>query len=773
MPEMTPHSSRTSLDDLLKANREQFERVFSAQMGGAATAAQTAEQPSATTLSTPTRARGGATDMLLARFGGGWSSQIVEHKVERGVVTVLCRLTVDGIVKEQFGSARIGRSQGEAMSEAVDDALGRCIGMFGDDVRPVAQIEPAPAAGDGQRQKAPPAGEGGAFLPTAGVPVAVDGITLDVVEGALRDVQREMEAVLLQSAASPSISGQRDAGAIITDPRGRMIAGQFGSYVAEMLKANDFDLHPGDVILQSDPYGCGGAVSHINDWTVLVPVFFDDALVGFTSMYGHMADVGGPVAGSRPVAATSVFGEGMRIPPVKIHDRGQPNQAALDILRGNSRNADMNDHDLAALIAACRAGARGVVELCARFGVDGYRGACDGLLERANHVMRRLIAQTLPEEPQTFEDVVDDDGLGNGPFRMRLTVWREGDNAYFDWTGTAPQAPGPINFYLHDGLFRLSVGAYLFAAFDPAIQANDGFHDLIHVNLPKGSLLQPDFPAALGGGSHSRARQFDVLGGALGRHAPDKAPAAGYGAHPTFQYAGRRKSGRAFHLTDIVAGGLPGRPDGDGPDGYFASPHHASASLEHLESRYPIIIESCESIADSGGAGTHRGGNAFEKIYLLLEPGVISISDDRHASAPWGILGGKAGACSQKWLQREGGEREALPAKADNIRVGAGDRVIFRTAGAGGWGDPLKRDVERVRADVARRLVSPAKARDDYGVMLVGSRLEVDQRATEALREKQRRSRKPLELFDHGERRGAGAPANGVESSTGLGGGRS
>ena len=773
MTEITPHSSRTSLDDLLKANREQFERVFSAQMGAAPSPSTGDMSDQSAAPAVPLRARGGATDMLLARFGGGWSSQIVEHKVERGVVTVLCRLTVDGIVKEQFGSARIGRNQGEALSEAVDDALARCMEMFGDDVRPLARAEPALEAGDEQQQKAAPVGEGVAIRSTSGAPVAVDGITLDVVEGALRDLQREMETVLLRSAVSPSIGGQRDAGAIITDQRGRMIAGQFGSCVADMLKANGFDLHPGDVILQSDPYGCGGAVSHINDWMVLVPVFFDDTLVGLTSMYGHMADVGGSVAGSRPAAATSVFGEGVRIPPVKIHDRGRPNQAALDILRGNSRDAHANDQDLAALIAACRAGARGVVELCARFGVDGYRLACEGLLERTNQAMRRLIAQSLPEEPQTFEDVVDDDGLGNGPFRMRLTVWREGDNAYFDWTGTAPQAPGPINFYLHDGLFRMCVGAYLFAAFDPAIQINDGFHDLIHVNLPKGSLLQPDFPAALGGAGHSRARQSDVMGGALGRHAPDKAPAAGYGAHPTFQYAGRRKSGRAFHLTDIVAGGLPGRPAGDGVDGHFASAHHASASLEHLESHYPVIIESCESIADTGGAGTHRGGNGVEKVYLLLEPGAISISDDRHASAPWGVLGGKAGACSEKWLQREDGEREALPAKADNIQVRAGDRVIFRTAGAGGWGDPLERDVERVRADVARRLVSPAKARDDYGVMLVGPRHEVDQRATEALRENQRRGRKPLELFDHGERRSAGPPASGVELSTGPGGGRS
>ena len=156
---------------------------------------------------------------------------------------------------------------------------------------------------------------------------------------------------------------------------------------------------------------------------------------------------------------------------------------------------------------------------------------------------------------------------------------------------------------------------------------------------------------------------------------------------------------------------------------------------------------------DTGGAGKHRGGNGVEKIYLLLEDGDISIHDDRHQSQPWGILGGRPGACSEKILVRKDGTRQALPSKVDNVRVRAGDRVVFRTAGGGGWGDPLERDVKRTRDDVARRLLSETKARTEYGVVLAGSGLDIERRATEELRDSMRRNRKTPKLFDFGERK--------------------
>ena len=581
---------------------------------------------------------------------------------------------------------------------------------------------------------------------------ALDPITLDLIENALRNARHEMDAVLFRSAMSPVIREQHDEFPMITDAAGRMIVGQFGSYIPEMLAEQAFELAPGDIILQSDPYKCGGAISHINDWMVLLPVFHEGAIIGFSSMFGHMMDVGGPVPCSMPTAATSIYGEGLRIPPIKIYEGGELNRAALDIIMNNTRTPEMNLSDLMAIIAGCRAGERRVIEICERFGADVYRSACTALLERTERAMRKLIVQNLPEEPQTFEDFIDDDGCGNGPFKLKLTVWREGEHAFFDWTGTSPQAPGPVNFYLHEGMFKMFIGVYMIMVFDPQILFNDGFYDIIHVTLPRGSLLHPDFPAPLGSRTHALARQFDVLGGALSRNAPEMATAAGYGSSPHFLYSGRDAEGRPFQLMEILYGGIPGRPVGDGMDGHSWWPLFENIPAEYLESYYPMRIDAYRSIPDTGGPGLHRGGNGVEKVYRLLEEGEVSIHDDRHLTQPWGILGGRPGACSEKWLVRTDGSRERLPSKVDNVLVAPGDRIVFRTAGGGGWGDALEREPAVVRRDVVRGLLTAEAAREGYGVALNGRGHEVDRAATDDLRARMRRERGTLPTFDFGER---------------------
>jgi N-methylhydantoinase B len=749
-----PIAKSVSLDDLLKSSKQQFDNIFAAQM--TATGLVDVSQRPATqadlasaSLQAASTAQGDVTAMLNSRFGDRWSSEVVEHTIDRGTVTVLCKLVVDGVSKMQFGSARTNGDQGAALRRATDDALNHCAAQFGDVIAPAAE-------------RAAPRGNGGTAV---GQPVAaprtqpesrkagaLDPITLDLIENALRNARHEMDAVLFRSAMSPVIREQHDEFPMITDHKGRMIVGQFGSYVSEMLADQDFDLAPGDVILQSDPYKCGGAISHINDWMVLVPIFVDGELIGFSSMFGHMMDVGGSVPGSMPTSVTSIFAEGIKIPPIKIYDRGELNQAALNILMNNTRTPEMNYSDLMAIIAGSRAGERRVIEICERFGKETYKQACEALLDRTNRAMRQLIVQNLPEEPQSFEDYVDDDGCGNGPFKMKLTVWREGDHAYFDWTGTSAQAPGPINFYLHDGMFKMFIGVYMIMVFDPQILFNDGFYELIHVTLPKGSLVHPNFPAALGCRTHALARQFDVLGGALSKNAPEMATAAGYGSSPHFLYSGIDAEGRPFQLMEILYGGIPGRPIGDGMDGHSWWPLFENIPSEYLEAYYPMLIEKYTTVPDTGGAGLHRGGNGVEKIYLLLEEGEISIHDDRHVTQPWGILGGKPGGRSEKWLVRKDGTREPLPAKVDHVKVRNGDRIIFQTAGGGGWGDPLERDPMSVRKDVARKLATADAAREHYGVVVAGNNNELDQRATQDLRDSLKRGRKTLPVFDFGDR---------------------
>jgi N-methylhydantoinase B len=431
--------------------------------------------------------------------------------------------------------------------------------------------------------------------------INIDPVTLDIIENALKNTRYEMDAVLYRTAMSPVIREQHDEFPMITDPHGRMIVGQFGSYIAGLLDNWDQTIEPGDVILLSDPYLCGGAISHINDLLVMLPIFYGEGeereLIGWASMFGHAQDVGGPLPGSLPTTATTIFGEGLRLPPVKIYERGKLNRAVLDIMLNNVRQPEMNRADLMAIIAGCRTAEKRVIELCNRFGKDVYLAATQALLDRTYRAMKELIVRNLPEEPQSFEDYVDDDGLGNGPFKMKLTIWREGHEAYFDWTGTDPQAMGPINFYLNESMFKMFIGVYLIMVFDPQILFNDGFYPLLHVTMPKGSLIQPEFPAALGCRTHALTRLFDVLGGALAK------TSAGIHHRCRLWHLAllallrlRQKMASFFYLMEINYGGIPGRPIGDGMDGHSWWPLFTNIPTEYLESYYPIRIDATPAL---------------------------------------------------------------------------------------------------------------------------------------------------------------------------------
>ena len=570
--------------------------------------------------------------------------------------------------------------------------------------------------------------------------VEVDPVTLDIIEGALKSARYEMDAVLFRSAMSPVIREQHDEFPMITDPRGRMVVGQFGAYINEMMEEWDRGIYPGDVILTSDPFKCSASISHTNDWLVLVPIFYEDELVGWSSQFGHQMDCGGPLPGSLPTGAKTIFEEGIIIPPIKIVERGVPQEDILRLIFNNVRLPEMNRADLFAIVAGCRAGEKRVMELCERFGKETYLAGLQALLDRTYEAMRTLIQLAIPEEPQSFEDWIDDDGLGNGPYKMKLTIWREGDHAFFDWSGTDPQALGPINFYLSEGMFKMFIGIYLIMVNDPQILFNDGFYPLLHVVMPEGSLLRPRFPAALGCRTHALARQFDVLGGALVKQAPELNTAAGYGTSPYMLYSGWDGKGEFFYSMEILYGGIPGRPIGDGMDGHSWWPLFENIPTEYLEAYYPLRIDGYTTVTDSGGAGFHRGGNGVEKRYVYLEPGEVSIHDDRWLTRPWGVLGGEPGGRSEKILRRADGTEERLPSKCDHVVVEPGDMLVYRTAGGGGWKDRLDRPVEAVVRDVSFGLVSREKAKTGYGVD-----------------PERRRRRRP-----GGDRRGACTPARGA-----------
>ncbi|MEM5383151.1 hydantoinase B/oxoprolinase family protein [Paraburkholderia phymatum] len=578
--------------------------------------------------------------------------------------------------------------------------------------------------------------------PFAGV--TVDPVTLDIIESALRNARNEMDATLMRTALSPGIREQGDAFPLIANRDGKMVVGQFGSFIGGFLKNYEGEIEEGDIILLNDPYAVGGAISHLNDQLVIMPIFHRGRLIAWSAMFGHMTDVGGKVPGSLPTHAASIFEEGVRIPPVKLYRKGELQSDLLKLVSNQSRMPEWNKADLQALVASCRVAGRRVCEISDRFGDEVLQSAMNDLLARNFRAMKQLIATSVGEEPVSFADYLCDDGAGFGPFKIQCTMSRQGEKVILDFDGTDPQSASSINFFLNENMLKMFFGIYMIMVFDPQVLYNDGFYDLVEVRIPQGSLLKPNFPAALSCRTHALGRIFDVMGGLLGQRTPAFLNAAGFSSSPHLMYSGHDSKGEWFQLFQIGFGGIPGRPSGDGPDGHSLWPDFTNVPNEFLENYFPMRIERYETVPDSGGAGKFRGGNGIHMTYRFLSEGQISIHDDRWFIPPWGVNGGEPAARSWKLLERANGERMYLPAKCDDIKVGPDDLLHFVTWGAGGWGDPLERDPALVGKEVGQGLVT-AKGARSYGVVCddVGN---VDADETESLRAQIREARGAGEL---------------------------
>ncbi|RGP53639.1 hydantoinase B/oxoprolinase family protein [Pseudomonas abyssi] len=577
--------------------------------------------------------------------------------------------------------------------------------------------------------------------------IAVDTVTLDIIENAMGNARNEMDAVLIRTAMSPGIREQGDAFPMIANHEGKMVVGQFGSFITGFLEAYNGTVEEGDIFLTNDPYMCKGAVSHLPDWLVLVPVFKGGRIINWSAMFGHMSDVGGKVPGSLPVDARSIHEEGIRIPPIKIYKKGELSSDVLEVILHNVRMPGWNRSDLNAIIAACRTAGKRCVELADRFGDDIFSSALGMMLDRNYVAMKEIIRMVVPETKRSFEDYICDDGVGLGPYTLRCSFWREGDKAIFDFAGTDPQAPSSVNFYVNEEMFKMFFGAFIINLFDPSILFNDGFYELVDVRIPEGSILKPKEPAALSCRTHLLGRIFDIMGGLLGQGTPDAMSAAGFSDSPHFMYSGYDDKDEWFQLFQIGFGGIPGRPVGDGPDGHSLWPGFTNVPNEFIEAYFPLRVEVYETLADSGGAGLHRGGNGLRTSYRLLADGQVSIHDDRWLTYPWGVNGGAPGQRSRKELIRADGSREILPSKCDRVQVKKGDLIVFDTWGGGGWGDPLQRDPAMVLVDIERGLVSVEGARR-YGVIIKDG--QVDAIETAELRQKMASERGEVELFDRG-----------------------
>ncbi len=595
--------------------------------------------------------------------------------------------------------------------------------------------EPTSGREERQSQSVPPAADTPVPAPAQKADTAqspsqssgpVDAVLVNQVSAALAGIRSEIETAL--DRAAPQVS---PATAMIMDTGGRLISGERGGFLAHLLGSGAVHITNGDVLLLGDPVGSGGVTASLGEIAVICPVEHQGSQIGYVSLHGRLDDARGAGPG---------LPGGLRIPPIKVYNGGTLNQCALDLILANGPKPDARRAQLMALIAACHHGGARVAALVGRLGSEPFHKTAAAALDHARDTMATLIRDTLPEEPQGFDDVIDDDGLGNGPFQLRLTVWREGSHAYADWTGTSPQAPGPVNLPLHIGRAKALIGACICRVSGAGPLANDGFDDLIHVRIPKGSLLNPDAGARKGQNAVTLARVQDMLDAAINRHVPDRLSAACGGA-AAFTF-----SSDGIELCEVIVGGGAATPDADGADGALILTE-TGQPIEEIEADYPVLIETFASLPGSGGAGLHRGGNGTERVFRFLKPGQVTLHDDRHTSRPWGVNGGQAGANAAAWLIRAEGAREPLPATTDALQVEPGDRLVVRTAGGGGAGDPVRRDLGQVLHDVVTGQLT-AEGAKTYGVVIEDGR--IDHRATDSLREGLARERTRPALFDRG-----------------------
>ncbi len=611
----------------------------------------------------------------------------------------------------------------------------------------------------------------GTLTPDAGR--SADPVLVEIVQGSLAAVEREVETAIARTSRSPMIRDAHDFRAGIHDRLLRKLTGRSYSALVHPV-ARDFPIETmreGDVFFHNDVYLSEGGIGHLPDLCVTVPVFAgsgsDRRVVAFVQAFGHHDDIGGAVPGSMPSHATSVFEEGLMVPPIKLWDAGVPVRSALTIMTRNSRMPESLSADLDAECSACLMGARRLGELVDRYGVDTVEACFDAVIDRSTQTYRREILAKIPVGTWVWEDYAEHDGVDEPMLHtQRITLTRtpaddpDGERLVLDFAGTGPQAKGPIN---HCGDY--SDGVFLKKWLAPILRnladtpermaeldVNEGVVPLLELRFPPpGTLLTPVFPAPTNARTFVILRLLGVLAGVLAKAVDGRMPAD----QETIRYTGvygQDLDGRPYLMREVLGGGSGGRFYADGEDTIHVVPDSRNLPTEFTESRFPFIVESLGLALDSGGAGRFRGGLGYEKQLRMLEDAHFMSIADRSILACWGVNGGRAGRPFQVTIDPGGpGERE-VDALADDEPVRAGEVIRIRTTGGGGWGDPLERDPALVVRDVRWHKVSAAAALADYGVVLTGSvdddSLDLDQTAT--ARERASRPRRQAAFFDRG-----------------------
>ena len=595
-----------------------------------------------------------------------------------------------------------------------------------------------------------------------------DPITAELFRSAINALADEMALTIYRTAYSGVLKNIMDYSTALCDPRGRLvaqglsIAGHLCSIPVALracLQRFGTDIADGDILVLNDPYEGG---MHLPDIFLFRPIFAhagseargescgngarganDGALVAWACTICHHTDVGGRVPGSNASDSTEIYAEGLRIPPLKLYERGQPNPTLFRIIERNVRVPARVLGDLRSQLAACEIAARGMAELTARHGTANMHTLMDATMAHSERLTHHCLAE-LPDGEASFTDWIDDDQIDAGkPIKLFCTVRKRGERMQIDWTGTAAQVKGAIN----------NTWSYTAAASYTAVKSvlsinmpnNDGVFRAIEVIAPPGTIANALPPAACAARGLTGFRMVDCCFGALAMLYPDRVMAASDGGNTGITIGGYDAERRPFIYVDFLSGAWGGRPWADGLDGntnMFAN--MASFSVEVIEAENPLEVLNYGMVPDTGGPGKYRGGTALVRTWrMLADEGILQVRSDRATHRPYGLHGGAPGTPSRNVLDPGLPSEQALHAKI-TMTLRRGDVFRHQLPGAGGWGDPLERDLALIANDLRDGLVSCEAARRDYGVVAEGEPPRIDVVVTEALRARLRAARGPL-----------------------------
>lgn len=578
----------------------------------------------------------------------------------------------------------------------------------------------------------------------------IDKITLEILANHCRAAAESMAYTLYRTAHSTFVKETEDFTTGLATPAGATFAAPIdlgatrfvGLDYGNVIRAIEH-YDEGDLCLTNDPYS-GFVCTHPPDMRLWEPIFHEGEVVCFAVGHVHNTDVGGAVPASLSRTLTEVHQEGLRIPPMKLYRAGELDQQLLDVMWTNVRVPEQNWGDLKAQIAAMHSGERKVHGMIAKFGIDTFRQGTEDLLDYSEAQARNIVAG-LPDGEYFFADYIDEDAAGGYPCRIALNVIIRGDSLVFDFTGSDPQLESSINMPTggNSRHVLLLVGlVYVLYSLDRRLLLNAGISRVCECILPEGSVVNPQFPAAVGMRSLTCMRLQGLTVGAFSRAAPDQLPAGPASGGPVMNVntVNNHTGERIVASINPIAGGAGGNPRQDGTDGSGALQSFLkNTPVEINEVEVPIRIHRYGLARDSGGPGLYRGGLATELTFEVFAPNtkVTARNRDRTRFTAWGIRRGQAGAPS-RFLLNPGTEDEINLGNTDILTIGPSDVIHVASGGAGGWGNPFQRSPSAVLLDVQRGFVVVERAESDYGVIIRNA--QVDLQATMVCREKTVRS---------------------------------